>query len=649
MIRRAYMKILIKHDLETIRYAAEELSKYLYMMDGITADISFDEGDIELGFLSDFSLSADDVDDAMIDDVIDVNIDSLKGYIAGSNERSILMGVYNYLKSAGCMWVRPGKDGEYIPKADMSAHKFVYRKKADVAFRGECIEGAVSFEHVRDTILWLPKVNMNLFMLEQVVPYNYISRWYKHEISTVKSDENVSFEEISEYVIRLEKTVKKCGLQLHSLGHGYLFEPYGIHYKTSRDKYELTEKAREHTALVNGKREFYHNSPNFTQLCFSNDEARLGLVNWLADYLEKKPYIDFLHVWLSDSINNHCECENCKKKTPTDFYVQMLNELDAELTKRNNNAKIVFIMYIDTYWAPEVDKFNNPDRFIFTTAAVSRSYNTTYNPKRYEGKLPAYKRNDLNIPHGFDCMLSFMDAWKPAFDGRKFLFEYHMYTDHYFDPGYMSVARGNLEDAKSVGKIGFDGIMDDKTQRSYFPTGLPMSVMGEGMFDTSLVFDEYAESYFKAAFGAEWKSALDYLETVTKLFEPKSLRVLDSIVFQDTNTGNEVAVNPIKGNKSAKSRFEKIAPYVDSFAEVVERNLSLEDECQRTSWKYLTFHREYCKYFADICIALTELDKDKASSILDSAMDYLSKAEDEIAPVFDLVLFKQRMKQLIAR
>ena len=329
------MKILIKHDTETIRYAAEELSKYLAMMDGITAEISLDAGDIELGFLSDLSLSADDVDDAMIDDVIDVNIDSLKGYIAGSNERSILMGVYNYLKSAGCMWVRPGKDGEYIPKADMSAHKFVYRKKADVAFRGECIEGAVSFEHVRDTILWLPKVNMNLFMLEQVVPYNYISRWYKHEVSTVKSDENVSFEEISEYVIRLEKTVKRCGLQLHSLGHGYLFEPYGIHYKTSRDKYELNDKAREHAALVNGKRELFRGSPNFTQLCFSNDEARLGLVNWLADYLEKKPYIDFLHVWLSDSINNQCECENCKKKTPTDFYVQMLNELDAELIKRN--------------------------------------------------------------------------------------------------------------------------------------------------------------------------------------------------------------------------------------------------------------------------------------------------------------------------
>lgn len=643
------MKISLKHDTETIRYAAEELSKYLEMMDGIKCEISLNVGDIELGLLSDFGLSTDDVEDAMIDDVIDVKIDRLSGYIAGSNERSILMGVYNYLKSAGCMWVRPGKDGEYVPKFDVSSHRFVYRKKADTAFRGECIEGAVSFEHVRDTVLWLPKVNMNLFMLEQVVPYNYISRWYKHEGSTVKSDEHVSFEEISEYVIKLEKTVKKCGLQLHSLGHGYLFEPYGIRYKTKAEKYELTDKAKEHAALVNGKRELFQGSPNFTQLCFSNDEARLGLVNWLVEYLEKKPYIDFLHVWLSDAMNNQCECENCKKKIPTDFYVQMLNELDAELTKRGNKAKIVFIMYVDTYWAPEVEKFNNPDRFIFTTAAGARSYNETYSAKRYDGKLPPYERNNLVIPSGFDCMLSFMDAWKPAFDGRKFLFEYHMYTDHYFDPGYMSIARGNLEDAKNLSKIGFDGIMDDKTQRSYFPTGLPMSVMGEGMFDTSLCFDEYAESYFKAAFGADWKAALDYLENITALFDPKSLRITQSVVFQDTGAGKDSRSNPIKENKSARERFLKIAPYADSFVPVIKRNLTLDNECHRTSWKYLEHHVDYCKFYADICIALTEENVEKAKQILDSAIDYLSKCEDEIASVFDLVLFKQRMRQLINR
>ena len=644
-----YMKILLKHDTETIRYSAEELSKYLYEIDGIKAEISLGSGDIELGFLSDFSLSTSEVDDAMIDDVIDVKIDGHKGYIAGSNERSILMGVYIYLKSLGCMWVRPGKDGEYIPKADTLSHKFEYHKKADTAFRGECIEGAVSYEHLHDTIVWLPKVGMNLFMLEQVVPYNYISRWYKHEASTVKSDEHVSFEEIGGYIIKLEKLVKRCGLQLHSLGHGYLLEPYGVHYMSRHEKYVLPEKAIAHTALINGKRGMFFGSPNGTQLCLSNDEARLGLVRWLVEYVEKKPYIDFLHVWMSDGANNHCECENCQKKIPTDFYVQMLNELDAELTKRGNPAKIIFIMYVDTFWAPEVEKFNNPDRFILTTAASSRSYNRPYDPKRKEGPLPPYRRNNLILPSGFDAMLSCLDSWKPVFDGRKFLFEYRLYTDHYFDPGYMSISRGILSDAQNLKKIEFEGIMDDKTQRSYFPTGLPSSLMGEGMFDTSLDFDEYAEKYFKAAFGNEWRAALEYLENLSILFDPRSLRVIQDVVYQDVNTDEPIAVNPIKGNRSAGERFSKVAPYVDSFLPVVKRNLSLDNECQRTSWNYLTYHAEYCKYVADICIALTENDKDKANLVLDEAMDYLSKCEDVIAPVFDLVLFKQRMAQLIDR
>ena len=125
--------------------------------------------------------------------------------------------------------------------------------------------------------------------------------------------------------------------------------------------------------------------------------------------------------------------------------------------------------------------------------------------------------------------------------------------------------------------------------------------------------------------------------------------MIQDVVYQDVNTDEPIAVNPIKGNRSAGERFSKVAPYVDSFLPVVKRNLSLDNECQRTSWNYLTYHAEYCKYVADICIALTENDKDKANLVLDEAMDYLSKCEDVIAPVFDLVLFKQRMTQLIDR
>ena len=167
------MKIHILRDTETIRYAADELKKYAYMMCGIDAEISADEGEIKLGLLSDLSLSEEGNDDPMIDDVIDISVSGFSGHIAGSNGRSVLMGVYNYLKSAGAMWVRPGVNGEFIPNADLLSHSFDFRKKADYSFRGECIEGAVSYEHLRDTVEWLPNVNMNFFM----IAFTGVRRW----------------------------------------------------------------------------------------------------------------------------------------------------------------------------------------------------------------------------------------------------------------------------------------------------------------------------------------------------------------------------------------------------------------------------------------------------------------------------------------
>ena len=211
------MKIITLRNTETIMYAAEELKKYLSMVDpSVTAEItSENDGEgIILGLLSDLNLDTSDVSDAMIDDVIDVNIDSLRGYIAGSNERSVLMGVYKYFKSVGCRWVRPGDAGEYIPRRDMASHVFTYRKKADYPFRGQAIEGAADFEDVRDTILWLPKADMNLFQIEQIVPYNYMSRWYNHEANTKLESENLPYEKYCEYCEEIELLVKKCGKTL---------------------------------------------------------------------------------------------------------------------------------------------------------------------------------------------------------------------------------------------------------------------------------------------------------------------------------------------------------------------------------------------------------------------------------------------------
>lgn len=645
------MIIRLLHETETMRYAAEELKKYLRLVDE-TVDATIVCGDggsgeiITLGILSELSLRDDDVSDPMIDDVVDVCINNLSGYIAGSNERSILMGVYKYLKSAGCRWVRPGDEGEYIPKADMRKRSFTFRKKADYPFRGQCIEGAVGYEHLKEVIPWLPKVDMNLFMIEQIVPYNYMNRWYRHTANTRLPHDDIPYSDYCDYCLRLEHLIKKCGLQLHVMGHGALNEPFGVRHMISGQHYDVPEETKKAFALVKGRRELFGSSPFFTHLCMSQEWVQDKVVNWLADYLKEKPYIDFLHFWLADAANNQCECEECAKKTPSDWYVDMLNKLDARLAEQGNDTKIVFIMYVDTLWPPIESKLDNPERFIMTTACGSGK---GYSSKRREGGIPEWKRNQFAIEGGLDLALAFMDGWKPVFDGLKFIYEYWFYTAHYADPGYMNFARNIARDVKQLCVTGFDGIMSDGSQRTFFPTGLPLSLLGEFLFDTSIDTEKYIENYLRDAFGRDHRRAAEYLEKISASFDMDALSQKTDITAQDTGIVDVMSKKAgIIGNKFAGDVIAGVPETVDSFADVIAENMTLEDKCHRESWRILTYHGVYCKGLADIYFALSRNDTEKANKAFDELTDRLSEAELDIALYFDLYLFVQRTKQIIA-
>ena len=211
-------------------FAAEELKKYLRMMmpEGGDVKIAYapsESGGFRLGLMQELSLDVSDAREVTLDDIIYIDCDTEGGIIAGSNPRSVLLGVYEYLRLNGCRWIFPGVDGEYIPIKDIKAVK--YRHAMDSRYRGNCIEGAVSQEILNDFIDFMPKVGLNTFMLQFRIPEVFYERYYERSnVKEYRACEKVSGKTILAWTRLTECEMAKRGIMLHSYGHGFTADPF---------------------------------------------------------------------------------------------------------------------------------------------------------------------------------------------------------------------------------------------------------------------------------------------------------------------------------------------------------------------------------------------------------------------------------------
>lgn len=649
------MKIRVFKQSETVCYAVEELIKYLgTMTKGAclpTMELIEDpcdpmqEGSIVMGLLEELGRDCSDVEDPFLDDLIDIDIRNGEGYIAGSNERSILMGVYKYCYSLGCRYVRPGIDGDYIPTADPLSHSFRYRKKADQRFRGECSEGAISYEHMRDTVYWLPKVGMNLYMIEGLVPYTYMHKWYGHEGNPLarRNGQVTNYEEMEAHIARLEKDIKKLGLQLHSMGHGWMFEKMGVSDRSPAEERKamdlLTDEQKEVLALVDGKRDIFHGSSFYTHMCYSNPKARKQLVDFCVEYIQKKPYIDFLHIWLADSKNNQCECKNCVKMTPSDHYVVLLNEIEAALAEIGSPTRLVFIMYVDTVRPPEKMRLIHPERFTLL-AAIGSDYERGYEVEEYQGEIPPFVRNQFT-PASKALRMRYFHMWQELCNSiDSFVFEYRFYTDHYCDPGYMKVTQEVCRDMLSLERVNLQGAISDQTPRSFMPTSLPLSLMGELMLDNSLDCEAYINEHFEGAFGEGGARVRAYLESLSQHFCTSNIRVSGSGGVEEQGIENKKGkTKGFFNNPEVAASLEKIPAILEDFLPFIKENMSDDNGVWRQSYVYLYYHSKICALYARFLLAGARGDLEKAEAELRVMECELAAMEPFVHNVFDLFLF----------
>ncbi|MBQ2966681.1 MAG: DUF4838 domain-containing protein [Clostridia bacterium] len=484
------MKVNVLLNNETVLFAKAELEKYLFLLDKKISDTFV----VELGFM-------DKTDDEI--DTVEVNIGKNGGTLKGSNPRSVLYAVYQYLEALGIRWVRHGHDGEYIPEGvKVEEHEVVFTHTATSKYRGTCLEGASSLEVLLTNIDWAAKMGLNAYFLQFTNPFGFMNRWYKHQRNGYRLNENLQPEDGMLFKDKVAVEVKKRGLSFHDVGHGWTSMPLGLLESDGEGDYP--EEIRSKFALVNGKRSVADGAAN-TQLCYSNPEVRTLMAECVADYSEAHPEIDVIHFWLADGSSNYCECDACRQKRPADWYVMLLNEVDEALTKRNLDTKIVFLAYLDLLWAPLEEKIKNLDRMILMFAPIGRFYDTSYAQVGELTEEIPYELNKMHNPKDNEDNLGHLARWYKQFPVDCFSYEYYYWRaakHHYGDFGTFNLAKIVYEDIVSMKKYNVLGVVSCQAQRAFMPNGFGQYVMCKAMWDEKISFEQMTDDYFEAAFGS---------------------------------------------------------------------------------------------------------------------------------------------------
>jgi len=632
-----------------VDFAAEELKKYLRMMMPRCGeiDISYEpdaKDGFRLGLMADFGLDTSEADDVELDDILHIDTDEQGGIIAGSNPRSVLLAVYRYLTVNGCRWLFPGIDGEFIPVKAVEPTK--YHKMADCRYRGQCNEGAESQPVMMDIIDFTPKIGMNIFMIEFDNPKTYYDKYYIHRHNDkVREPEPVSAETVLQWKRQCEVEIAKRGLQFHDIGHGWTAEAFGIEttggWTTPFPDEDIPDEVRPFIAMMDGERKLFRDIPILTNFCMSNAEARRRVVNCVADYAQNASNVDYLHVWLADGSKNHCECEECRKKTPSDWYVMMMNEIDAELTARNLATRIVFICYVDTTWAPETVFIKNPDRFSLLVAAITRNYvePVSKNPEGKHFDLPPFVLNKLDLPTDVDEYLAHAKLWRERCRVQSFVYEYHYCWIQYRDLGVLDAARIIHEDIKGYRANGCNGIVEDGSQRSFWPNGFSFYVYASTLFDTSVSFDALKEDYFSHAYGEHWREVLDFFERLGKAAD---FRYMNGALSSDKEKGRFYNPEFAKNLREAKKIVEEFVPFVKEHRLTPYR-------AQTVAYRMLDRYMIYCQGILDVLMLKTVGLGMEAQKAFYEFLDKFGVYELELETCYDQDMMTLAMRQVFGK
>lgn len=616
--------------------AAAELQKYLPRLADVTARAlptlaalpKDSAADIILGtpeYLAHLDLDAlpkpHDMDDALA-----IIPKGGKLYLTGTNGRSVLFAAYRLLEELGVVFVRPGPNGESLPrKKGLALPKAAIREAASYRHRGVCIEGSPRLEHVLNILDWMAKKKMNAFQLQFRHSGEFWRRGYQRspELGASARTQRLSDEECYELDDRVIAKVKELGLMLHRVGHGwtaFAVNLPGFDWETSDLK--PPKEKRDWLAQVNGRREVWRNIPVNTELCYSNLAAKNALVHEVVMYAMRHPEVDLLHFWMSDAFNNKCECDGCRAMTPSDWYMMLVNEIGHQVKDLGLRTRIVFLGYFDLLWPPEKER-TDADNVTFMYAPISRCHaHPLTDPKcdeDYDVSRPP--RNRVRLPRGNRPNADIARQWLPLKLKDTFLFDYHLGSTANRDGLGQDIGDVMAHDMRDLASLGFNGLMSCQNIRCFYPFPYLPNAMADMLWDKRQSIAEHRRKIMEAAFGKHAKAAGEFFAQMVKAFR----------------VGPEYEHRTVSpGDKKQRPRLKRIVALADaaqrrfSAARKKEKNGTV-----RESLGLAALHAEHVGLIARAYLAALDRDKKAIVKMRAAYEGRFPKLLGEFAPLMD--------------
>jgi len=427
------------------QFAAEELQTYLERLCGVRLPIVDKAAGPVLRLVEEAPAAPLDSNSIVVEEAAIT--------LKGRGSQGLLKAAYRLLEWAGCRFILPGPEGEFVPRleaihlalgASEEVPLFPLRglwEGTDYVPLDKPVEVRNYVESERRWLDWMGKRGLNQFF-------------------SARSPELAA---------QLDGEMAKRGIH-HEIG-GHLiptFLPRELF--EAHPEYFRMDETGQRTPTGN--------------FCVSNAEALRIVANAACEYARQFPRARMLHLWGEDVMaGSWCKCPDCASLSPQEQYLRVVNAVAEALESAGLHLAVDYLAYHDTL---EPDFESQPsERVLLAFAPRERSYATGLGNTYDKTNLPYYKA---------------LEGLMTPFEGRTYAMEY--YADAILFSSLMmplvSVIADDFELYRRLGSTGVSTLMfGDYCAAAY---GLNLYAASRYAWDLNLSPERVIREYVKGLY-----------------------------------------------------------------------------------------------------------------------------------------------------